>query len=151
MLGRGLADQIRWMLAATNVSFTQKSINTREKMLSMSERQLPFGQLPLLQIDDLEIVQSQAAVRYLAKRGKLLGANAQEEVKCDMIAETVRDLIPLVAQLPFKRVRGNAEEIEEHLKLLREKWNFIGARFEYILATKENKTFLVGKYFFFDL
>lgn len=115
-------------------------------MISMSERQLPFGQLPLLQIDDLEIVQSQAAVRYLAKRGKLMGATPQEEVKCDMIAETVRDLIPLVAQLPFKRVRGNAEELEEHMKLLKDKWNYIGARFEYILTTKENKTYLVGMY-----
>jgi hypothetical protein len=69
--GRGLADQIRWMLAASDISFTQKLINNRAKFLKMSERQLPFGQLPLLQIDGLEIVQSQAAVRYLAKRAKV--------------------------------------------------------------------------------
>jgi hypothetical protein len=45
--GRGLADQIRWMMAATNVDFTQKVVNKREKFLDMAGRQLPFGQLPL--------------------------------------------------------------------------------------------------------
>ena len=39
----------------------------------MCERQLVFGQIPLLQIDGHEIVQSQAAVRYLAKKAGLQG------------------------------------------------------------------------------
>jgi hypothetical protein len=39
------------MLAATNVTFAQKVIDTRARFLKLSERQLPFGQLPLLQID----------------------------------------------------------------------------------------------------
>ena len=55
--GRGIADPIRWILAATDVSFVQKTINSREKFLQMADRQLIFGQLPLLQIDNLEIVQ----------------------------------------------------------------------------------------------
>jgi len=53
--GRGLADQVRWVLAASNIEFTQKVITTRAKFLKMSERQLPFEQLPLLQIDGLEV------------------------------------------------------------------------------------------------
>jgi hypothetical protein len=52
------------MLAATGVSFTQRVIDTREKFLKMVERQLPFGQLPLLQIDGIEIVQSQVQILY---------------------------------------------------------------------------------------
>ena len=50
-----------------------KVVSSREKFLRMCERQLVFGQLPLLQIDGHEIVQSQAAVRYLAKKAGLLG------------------------------------------------------------------------------
>ena len=68
------------MLAATDVSFIQKVIGkkficrcfilfkvnvcqgTRERFLVLVERQLPFGQLPLLQIDDQEIVQSQVSI-----------------------------------------------------------------------------------------
>ena len=71
--GRGRADQIRWLLAATNVDFVQKSVDSREMFLKMAEQQLPFGQLPLLQIDNLELVQSQSIIRYIAKRGKIAG------------------------------------------------------------------------------
>jgi glutathione S-transferase len=52
----------------------------------MAEMQLPFGQLPLLQIDGLELVQSQAIVRYIAKRGNLIGSSAEEELKADMVS-----------------------------------------------------------------
>lgn len=77
IIGRGLADQIRWMLAASEISFTQRIVDSRKKFLKMKERQLPFGQLPLLQIDGLEIVQSQSIVRYLARRANLTGQNSE--------------------------------------------------------------------------
>ncbi len=104
--GRGLADQIRWMLAVSNISFVQKLVKTRERFVKMAERQLLFGQLPLLQIDGLEIVQSQAIVRYIAKRGNLLGTCTKDELECDMIAETVRDLLPYLTKLPALRTKG---------------------------------------------
>lgn len=78
------------MLAATGTSFTQKVIDDRQRFLKMAERQLPFGQLPLLQIDGIDIVQSQAAVRYLARRANIDGESSFDKVKCEMIAETVR-------------------------------------------------------------
>lgn len=68
-----LLNLTRWMLAATDVPFTQKVISQREQFTRMSEAQLPFGQLPLLQIDGLELVQSQAIIRYLARRAELQG------------------------------------------------------------------------------
>lgn len=139
--GRGLADQIRWMLAATNVDFCQKVISTREKFLDMASNQLPFGQLPLLQIDNLDIVQSQAAVRYLARRAHIQGTSSQEALKCDMIAEAVRDLLSLLTSVPFRKFGGpsgasglvNEQEWAPHLKLIKEKWSFAGGRFEAIL------------------
>ena len=48
------------MLAVTAVSFSSHVIDNRARFTSMASSQLPFGQLPLLQIDKLEIVQSQA-------------------------------------------------------------------------------------------
>ena len=79
--GRGLADQIRWLLAASGVSFTQKLITQRAHFERMSKRQLPFGQLPLLQIDGLEIVESQAIVRYLARRANLQGEEKRDKTR----------------------------------------------------------------------
>ncbi len=83
--GRGKADQIRWMLAATDVSFAQKVVDRRGWFLDLAERQLPFGQLPLLQIDGYDLVQSQAILRYLAKRANIAGTTPAEQVKCDMV------------------------------------------------------------------
>lgn len=90
--GRGIADQIRWMLAYSNISFTQKTITQKAQLIKLAERQLPFGQLPLLQIDGKELVQSQAIIRYIAKREHLCGLNLDEETACDMIAETIRGI-----------------------------------------------------------
>ncbi|KAJ1410743.1 hypothetical protein B484DRAFT_455799 [Ochromonadaceae sp. CCMP2298] len=140
--GRGLADQIRWMMAATNVEFTQKVVKKRAKFLEMAGRQLPFGQLPLLQIDGMEIVQSQAAVRYLAKRAGLQGKSPADELKCDMISEAVRDILPLLLAAPFRKYSAtgavparNEEEWAAHSKLAKEKWGFIGSRLEAILRS----------------
>ncbi len=38
----------------------------------------------------MEIVQSQAAVRYLARRANIHGQSSGEQLKCDIIAETIR-------------------------------------------------------------
>ncbi len=97
--GRGLADQIRWLLAATDVSFVQVSVNTKEKFLKLKQKQLLFGQLPLLQIDGLELVQSQSIIRYLARRAQIAGETPGDETCCDMIAECIRG--PLV---PFEAI-----------------------------------------------
>jgi glutathione S-transferase len=115
--GRGVADQIRWMLAATEVSFTQKIINQRSQLLKMAERQLPFGQLPLLQIDEIEMVQSQAIIRYLARRGNLIGRDEEDLLTCDMIAEAVRDLLGLVVAAPFKRVAAQRKQQKQQQTL----------------------------------
>jgi glutathione S-transferase len=141
--GRGLADQARWLMAYTGVSFAGRVVDTRARFQRLAAAQLPFGQLPLLQIDGVELVQSQTIIRYLAKRANLMGASPKEEVYCDMIAETVRDLINLVAGTAFARRRG-AADLEAHIRTLREKWQARASRLE--LGIKANGgQFLVGK------
>lgn len=160
--GRGLADQLRWLLAATNTSFTQKIISQRVHFERMARRQLPFGQLPLLQIDGLEVVQSQACIRYLARRAQIAGRTPEEVLKCDMIAEAIRDLLALLTSAPFKRTAAatpppppatpathsssssrvrSAEEVEaaqeewrSHLQTMRERFDFVAGRFEAVLV-----------------
>lgn len=151
--GRGRADQIRWMLAAADIDFTQKVVSKRDHFLTLANRQLPFGQLPLLQIDDMEIVQSQAAVRYLARKTNLQGKNNEEMLKCDMIAEAINDILPLLLQCPFRKYGDiplqtitsknnnqnsiilNTTEFDKHKALLIEKWSFLGDRFEAIIRS----------------
>jgi glutathione S-transferase len=58
-----------------------------------------------------------------------------------MIAETIRDLIVYLAAMP--KFRGKPAESEVHLKLLKDKWTFMGARFEAILSANGG-SFMVG-------
>jgi hypothetical protein len=60
-----------------------------------------------------------------------------------MIAETVRDLLVLMLPLPFLKYKEDKSEYLNKIKLAKEKWAFIGARFEAILVNNGSK-FLVG-------
>lgn len=144
--GRGLSDQIRWMLAASDVVFTQQVINTRAKFLSLlNAQQLAFDQMPLLEIDGLKLVQSQACVRYLARRSNLNGQSTAEEATCDMIAESVRDVLGFLSGFPFKRKAAktdpasNESALTAHITAAREKWHKLAVKLEARLV-ENNKT-----------
>lgn len=130
--GRGKADQIRWMLAAADLTFTHKVVSSRDYFLKMAERQLPFGQIPLLLIDGHEIVQSQAAIRYIARKSNLCGASPEDELKCDMIVEAVNDVLIFCIKEPFEKLKSS-EEYANYIELMRTKWDFAASRFEGIL------------------
>lgn len=92
--GYGLAEQARWMLAAVigdkweNVGFEK-----REEFLKLqTDDMLLFNQVPLLEIDGLRLVQAQAIVRYLSRRGGLDGKTDFEKVVVDMVCENIKDV-----------------------------------------------------------
>jgi len=52
----------------------------------------PWGQLPLLEIGDKKIAQSNAIARYLAKKYNLAGKDDWESAKIDEIVDAMADL-----------------------------------------------------------
>lgn len=55
--------------------------------------EMPFGQMPVLEIDGKEkIAQSAAINRYLARQYKLAGQTPIEEAKVDMLADLFKDM-----------------------------------------------------------
>ena len=110
--GWGLAEQSRWLLAygaEVSVGVTHTGPTFRNVALSSfsefdklrNDGSLPFGQLPLLEMDGFKISQSQAMIRYIAKRSGLAGGTLAEQVRCDMIAEAVKDARLGVVKWPF--------------------------------------------------
>lgn len=101
--GRGRAETTRWMLAATGVAFVNVAIDTPDELAALrASGKLPFDQVPLLEIEGLNLSQSSAMIRYLARRGGLYGANDTEAMWCDMIAGVTADLAETAIQAPFK-------------------------------------------------
>ena len=80
-LGRGRAETTRWMLAVNQIEFKNIPIETPSMLAAIkSSGKLPFDQIPLLEIDGLNLSQSSAMVRYLARRGKFYPEDSKEAV-----------------------------------------------------------------------
>lgn len=53
---------------------------------------MPFGQVPVLEVDGKKINQSVAICRYLAKQHNLVGKNDWEALEIDSTVDTINDL-----------------------------------------------------------
>lgn len=53
---------------------------------------MPFGMLPILEIDGKSVGQSNAIARYLARQYGLAGKNEWESLQCDALVDTLGDL-----------------------------------------------------------
>lgn len=53
---------------------------------------MPYGMLPVLEIDGKPIAQSNAVARYLAREHNLTGSDEWEAMLCDVLVDTLGDL-----------------------------------------------------------
>ena len=72
--GRGLAEQIRFMLAVTGTQYEERTITAPLLKQLREDGELFFQQLPLLEIDGMKLVQSGAIMRYLARKYDMYGS-----------------------------------------------------------------------------
>lgn len=139
--GRGRAEQARMMLAATNVHFKNKCLDTSEEMEALrAAGDLSFNQLPLLEIDGLKIVQSQTINRYLARRGGLYGTNDIEAMQCDTIADGVGDF--MVGWLGYPFSSDKKQFLKENSQGGINKY---APRLESLVASNKDSQYSVGK------
>jgi glutathione S-transferase len=101
--GRGRAETTRWMLAANGMDFQNIAIETPETLAALrASGKLPFDQMPLLELDGLNLSQSSAMIRYLARRGDLYGDDDTDALWCDMVAGAVADFVETAIQAAFQ-------------------------------------------------
>lgn len=53
---------------------------------------MPYGHLPVLEVDGQQIAQSNAIARYLARKYGLVGADEWEAMQCDVLVDSLGDL-----------------------------------------------------------
>lgn len=71
--------------------------------------EMPMGQVPVLEIDDIPVYQSNAIARYLAKKVGLAGANDWENLQIDIVVDTINDFRSSKLQNSF--IKNLFEEI----------------------------------------
>jgi glutathione S-transferase len=116
--GRGRAETTRWMLAINNIDFINISLEDYNDFDNLkTSGKLPFNQLPLLELDDLKLSQSNAMISFLARRGDLYGKTNEDAVRCDMLVGAVGDFNVPAMQFAFKADKDEASrDLENSLK-----------------------------------
>ena len=91
---RGLGEKIRLLLEVAAIPYEDHRITSEE--WPVLKESMPFGQVPQVEITEgdktLTMVQSNAIVRYIARKAGLSGRTPEEEAKIDMFTEGVEDL-----------------------------------------------------------
>lgn len=86
---RGRAECIRLMLEEIGIAYEDRQI-TNAEWQDLKPR-TPFGQIPLLRIGGVELAQTMAIVRHLARTHGLSGETEVERTRCDIAVEAIRD------------------------------------------------------------
>jgi glutathione S-transferase len=89
---RGLGEPTRLMLEDLGLAHQDQRIDLFSDDWPKLSPQLPFGQLPRLEIDGLTLFQSHAILRYLARANSLAGDTEAERLRCDVSVEAARDV-----------------------------------------------------------
>lgn len=94
--GRGKMESVRWLLAAAGVEFEEVFLTKREQYEKLvNDGALMFQQVPLVEIDGMQLVQSKAILNYIAGKYNLYGKDLKERAMIDMYSEGVSDLMDM--------------------------------------------------------
>jgi len=100
--GRGRAEPIRFLLAAANIHFDEQHLSKPEHLTTVRKSgKLMYNQVPLVEIDGMNLVQSGAAARYIARKGGLYPLEARQAYLVDAVYDGVSDFRGAVLSFPF--------------------------------------------------
>ncbi|KAF2904005.1 hypothetical protein ILUMI_02176 [Ignelater luminosus] len=86
----GLAEPLRYLMSYGGIEFEDYRFE-RENWPNLKPN-MPFGQVPVLEVNGKLAHQHVAMARYLAKQVKLVGKDDWEDLEIDAIVETINDL-----------------------------------------------------------
>ncbi|XP_031733048.1 glutathione S-transferase 3-like [Anarrhichthys ocellatus] len=100
--GRGKMESIRWLLTVAEVEFDEVYLTTREQYEKLlSDGDLMFEQVPLVEIDGMKLIQSKAILNYIAEKYSLHGKDLKDRVAINMYSEGLMDLMEMIMMLAF--------------------------------------------------
>ncbi|KAL6736815.1 hypothetical protein Aduo_007122 [Ancylostoma duodenale] len=140
--GRGTAEIIRQVFVLAGQEYEDVRLSFEEWPKHKAE--MPFGQIPVLEVDGKQLAQSLAIVRFLARNFGFAGKSPFEEALVDSIVDQHRDFINEIR--PFFRIvmgfaQGDADKLFKEVFLpARDK--FFGFMTKFLKESKSG--YLVG-------
>ncbi|XP_065106636.1 glutathione S-transferase 3-like [Paramisgurnus dabryanus] len=137
--GRGKMESIRWLLAAAGAEFEEVFITKKEDYDKLvNDGSLMFQQVPLVEMDGMQLVQTKAILNYIAGKYNLYGKDLKERAMIDMYVEGITEVGDTILSLPFLPPDNKKKQLEKIESKAKER---LLTLFEKILA---NSQFLVG-------
>ncbi|XP_078037760.1 uncharacterized protein LOC144470457 [Augochlora pura] len=132
-----LGEPIRFLLSYGGAEF--EDYRFERKDWPKLKPEMPFGQVPVLEVDGKKVAQSVAISRYLAKQFGLAGKNDWEALEIDVIVDTIHDLRSKIAAFAYE---SNETVKEEKLKVAKELVPYYLERLD--AEVKKNGGYFVG-------
>ncbi|GLH05565.1 Glutathione S-transferase [Gryllus bimaculatus] len=147
---RGFAEPIRYLLAYANIEYEDRRINPVD--FPQEKLSLPYGQVPVLEINGKVINQSNAITRFVASLCGLTGSDDFEAFQIHAMADTIMDLRNFFGDSFWRPIEQDEEHVQarkqEHLR--NDIIPFYLSRFE--KTVKENNGYFVnGKLSYADV
>nr|ACJ03598.1 pi-class glutathione S-transferase [Cipangopaludina cathayensis] len=108
---RGRGEAIRLLLAENGIEFEEASPTPWPEY----KPKMPFGQVPCFYDGDFQLVQSNAILRYLARKHDLYGSSLQSQAKIDMLNDGVEDVRNTYVKLIYQNYEAGKEEYIKNL------------------------------------
>ncbi len=110
---------------------------------------MPFGQLPVLEVDGKMLAQSNAFSKYLAKQFKLTGKDDWEAAQCDALAEGVSDILGKLTPLFVEKDEAKLKELR--VQIAKEHIDPFFTRYEGFLSANGTGYFVGNQVTWVDL
>ncbi|XP_076656882.1 glutathione S-transferase-like [Halictus rubicundus] len=132
-----LGEPIRLLLSYGGAEFEDHRVTYEDWLQIKSE--MPFGQIPVLEIDGKKINQTLAICRYLAKQFGLAGKNDWEALEIDVAVDNINDVRTKMAAFWYET---NEVVKAEKLKVAKEQVPYYLERLD--AQVKKNGGYFVG-------
>lgn len=105
--GRGIGEPIRLLLTVGEVAFTDRRYRVDEfAEMAAFKAQLPFGQMPALEVDGVFLGQTNSIARLAARLAGVYPADPIEAARSDMIVVHQAEIQSAIAKMSFDGVPG---------------------------------------------
>ncbi|XP_055962617.1 hematopoietic prostaglandin D synthase [Sorex fumeus] len=102
---RGRGEIIRYIFAYLNIEYEDHRIEQAD--WPQIKPGLPFGKIPILEVDGVTLHQSLAIARYLTKNTELAGSTELEQCQVDGVASTLDDFM---SRFPWAEKKPDVRE-----------------------------------------
>lgn len=111
----GLGETLRFMLSYMGKEFEDFRIPDYSQWINTYKKEMPFGKLPLLEIDGKKYHQTPSLCRWLGKKCGLAGDNDDEALEIDMILDSFSDFRSTVWTYFYNTDKENKQRIRPRI------------------------------------